>query len=357
MKKHHSSFYFLAPFLIGMSLSCNEPASSTQAAIAGKVPGKNTVSTDKVVDTIPVTNEDTIVPLVTIDTADYRSRMIALANNDPKKKWPAKIVFPRNGALLPYNRIIAYYGNLYSKRMGVLGEYPKDQMIKKLQAEVARWQAADSSLKTIPALHYIAVTAQGSPGADKKYRLRMPFKQIDTVLSWAREINAPTFLDIQVAHSSLQAEVPQLVNYLKMQDVHLGIDPEFSLKNGEVPGSRIGSFNENDINYTIDYLADLVKKNNLPPKVLVIHRFTQGMVSGYDMIKNVPEVQVVIDMDGWGSKILKKSTWLRYIYAEPVQFTGFKLFYKNDLKKNSLGLYTPAELLSFTPKPIYIQYQ
>jgi hypothetical protein len=67
-------------------------------------------------------------------------------------------------------------------------------------------------------------------------------------------------------------------------------------------------------------------------------------------------VQVVMDMDGFGDKILKRSTYLRYIYKEPVQFTGFKLFYKNDVKTAS-GMYTPGELLKFTPKPIYIQYQ
>ena len=32
--------------------------------------------------------------------------------------------------LLPYNRIIAFYGNLYSKRMGILGEVPKKEMLK-----------------------------------------------------------------------------------------------------------------------------------------------------------------------------------------------------------------------------------
>jgi hypothetical protein len=81
------------------------------------------------------------------------------------------------------------------------------------------------------------------------------------------------------------------------------------------------------------------------------------MITGYDRIKIVPEVQVVIDMDGFGDKILKRSTYLRYVYKEPVQFTGFKLFYKNDTKKSPDGMYTPAELLKFTPKPIYIQYQ
>jgi ribosomal protein S2 len=36
--------------------------------------------------------------------------------------------------------------------------------------------------------------------------------------------------------------------------------------------------------------------------VLIVHRFTQGMVTNYKKIKTVPEVQVVMDMDGFGAK-------------------------------------------------------
>lgn len=292
-----------------------------------------------------------------IDTALYDKIIKDLTNNDTTGKWPAKAPYPLSGALLPFHRIVAFYGNLFSKKMGILGEIPKKEMLAKLKGEVAKWQAADTSIPVIPALHYIAVTAQGAPGKDNMYRYRMPFKQIDTIVSWAKEINGQVFVDIQVAHSTVKEEVPLLEAYLKMPNVHLGIDPEFSLKNGEVPGSKIGSFNPEDINFAVDYLTDIVKKNNLPPKILIVHRFTQGMVKGFDQIKKVPEVQIVMDMDGWGPKFLKRSTYLRYIKKEPVQFTGFKLFYHNDTKTGSDQLYTPQELLKFTPKPIYIQYQ
>ena len=292
----------------------------------------------------------------TIDTLDYNKRMLAISNNDTTGRWPVKTPYPLPGALLPYNRIIAFYGNLFSKRMGILGEIPREQMIAQLQAEVSKWAAADATVKTIPALHYIAVTAQGAPGKAKMHRMRMPFKQIDTILSWAKPINALVFLDIQVGHSTVKTEVTELEQYLALPNVHLGIDPEFSLKNGEIPGSKIGTFTADDINDAIDILANVVKKNKLTPKVLIVHRFTQGMVTNYKKIKTVPEVQVVMDMDGFGSKILKKSTYLSYIYREPVQFTGFKLFYKND-NWNDWKMYTPEELLKFTPKPLYIQYQ
>ncbi len=283
--------------------------------------------------------------------------MLALANGDTTGKWPVKGPFPLPGAILPFNRIVAFYGNLYSKRMGILGELPKKEMLKKLQREVAKWQAADTSLPVIPALHYIAVVAQASGGRDGKYRARMPFHQIDTIINWAKEINALVFVDIQVAHSTVRDEVPRLEKYLQMPNVSLGIDPEFALKKGEPPGTKVGTYHAEDINYVVDYLASIVRKNNLPPKILVVHRFTEGMVRGYNKIKKVPEVQVVIDMDGWGNKILKRSTYQRYIYQQPVQFTGFKLFYKNDTKTGADQLYTPQELLKFTPKPIYIQYQ
>ena len=306
-------------------------------------------------DTVKTVTEQK-TPTLTIDTVDFNKRMIALSNNDTTGRWPVKAPYPLPGALLPYNRIIAYYGNLYSTRMGILGEIPRKEMLAKLQGEVAKWQAADSTVKAIPALHYIAVTAQGAPGKNNMHRLRMPFKQIDTVISWAKPINALVFLDIQVGHSSVKAEVAELEKYLSMPNVHLGIDPEFSMKNGERPGSKIGHFTAADINDAIDILANIVRKNKLTPKVLVVHRFTQGMVKNYKEIKTVPEVQIVMDMDGFGSKVLKKDSYVSYIYREPVQFAGFKLFYKND-NKNDWKMYSPEELVKFTPKPIYIQYQ
>lgn len=325
---------------------CNE-AQTLEAANKEKAAGGDTTTAGQAA-TAPV--------LQKVDSADYDKRMLALSNADTTGKWPAKAPYPLTGALLPYNRIIAFYGNLYSKRMGILGEIPKAEMLAKLKGEVAKWQAADSGIKTIPALHYVVTTAQGAAGKDGKHRMRMPFHQVDTILSWAKEIDALTFIDIQVGHSFVKDEVPPLEKYLMMPNVHLGIDPEFSMKGGEVPGTKIGTFNADDINDAIDYLANIVRKNNLPPKILVVHRFTQGMVTGYERIKKLPEVQIVMDMDGFGDKILKRSTYLRYIYKEPVQFTGFKLFYKND-NKTPTGMYTPEELLKFTPKPIYIQYQ
>jgi len=300
------------------------------------------------------------------NTADYDKRLIANANyasttsTTTVKLWPAKNavgVYPKQGAILPYKRIIAFYGNFYSTKMGVLGEYPPEVMIPKLKAEVAKWNAADPSTPAIPAIDYIAITAQGSPGKDGKYRFRMPDTEIDKAVQLAKQVDGIVILDIQVGLSTLQTEMPLLDKYLMMPNVHLAIDPEFSMKGGEEPGTVIGTFSSADVNYAISHLAKLVQDNNLPPKVLVIHRFTNNMVTGTENIKPVPEVQVLMDMDGWGPPAKKLNTYQQFIANKPVQFTGFKLFYKNDLKPPSTRLLTPAELLKLTPQPLFIQFQ
>ncbi|MEA4851156.1 MAG: hypothetical protein VB126_06845 [Paludibacter sp.] len=293
-----------------------------------------------------------------LDTLLYNTKINTIANGDTTGLWPVKNQpYPLPGAILPFKRVVAYYGNLYSSKMGILGEYPPIELWKRLNAEVKAWERADSLTAVQPAIHYIAVVAQGSPMKDGTYRTRMPQAQIDSALAIAAMGDAIVFLDIQVALSKLQDEVPLLEKYLMLSHVHLGIDPEFSMKTGSKPGTIIGTMDAEDVNYCSEYLATLVKKHNLPPKILIVHRFTRGMLTNYRHIKLRPEVQIVINMDGWGAPALKNNTYRQYVYREPVHFTGYKLFYKNDLKNPPRRLLTPDELMKQTPQPVYIQYQ
>src|SRR5215217_6164456 len=173
-------------------------------------------------------------------------------------RWPVKAPPPLPGSIIPEHRIVAFYGNPLSKRMGILGELPPDEMLAKLDREVAAWNAADPSTPVQPALHLIAVVAADNPGKSGKYRTRMDSALIEKVYGWARRRNALLFLDIQVGQGTLQEELPRLAPFLKRPDVHLGIDPEFSMKHHEVPGTKIGTYDANDVNYASSFLQDLV---------------------------------------------------------------------------------------------------
>jgi len=271
--------------------------------------------------------------------------------------WPVKTPPPLNGSILPGKRIVAYYGNPLSRKMGVLGEFPKDEMLARLKGEIAKWEDADPSLPVQPALHLIAVVAQGSPGKSGKYRMVVPDADVAKVYEWAKEMGALMFIDIQTGHDDIRALLPRFEWLLKNRDVHLGIDPEFNLaSSGKVPGKKIGTYDASDINYVSSYLAELVKRENLPPKILVVHRFTRNGVTNARKIVLRPEVQIVIHMDGWGAPCLKRDSYKDYVVAEPVQYTGFKLFYHNDTKKGD-PLMKPEEVLKLKPEPLYIQYQ
>jgi hypothetical protein len=334
----------------------------------------------------------------TLDTADYDRRLLALAHFKPPapivvmststnangviitnyatttpptslryssstnvtvegKRWPKSQPYPLSGAILPFKRIIAYYGNFYSTRMGILGELEPEAVLTHLADIQAQFEAADATTPVMPAIEYIAMVAQAEAGADGMYRAVMPDKEIEKAYAMAKQINGILILDIQIGLSPLSAELPKFKKFLERPEVHFALDPEFSMKTGDRPGTVIGSFSAADINYTIDFMSQIVKAKNLPPKVLLVHRFTQNMVTEAEQIKATPEVQVVMVMDGWGSRELKRNTYRAILEPEPVQFAGIKIFYKNDLKPPSTGIFTPKEVLELNPTPIYIQYQ
>lgn len=300
-----------------------------------------------------------------LDKEEYDRLMEVLANypsttpTTTPRLWPVTDApYPLAGALLPFNRIIAYYGNFYSTKMGILGEFDEGTVLAKLRSEQERWEAADPETPTVPAINYIAITAQEQPGKENLYMLRMPDSEIDKAVEMAKKIeNGIVILDIQIGFSDLERELPLLDKYWAMPNVHLGLDPEFHMIGEETPGHVIGSYDARHINYAAEYLAKFVRENNLPPKVIVVHRFTQRMVTNYQDIKPLPEVQIVMDMDGWGPPAKKLNTYQQFIVPEPVQFTGFKIFYKNDLKPPSTRLLTPDDLLELSPRPSFIQYQ
>ena len=274
--------------------------------------------------------------------------------SDLDSLWPPRMPAQLPGAILPNRRIIAFYGNPLSQRMGILGEFEHTDMLRRLDAEVAEWNRLDPTTPVQPALHLIAVVAQADAGRDGKYRLRMDSALIERVYGWARSRNALLFVDVQVGLSTLQQELPWLERFLKRPDVHLGIDPEFSMKDGGLPGRRIGTYDAADINYATQYLAGLVDKYKLPPKILVVHRFTRRGVTNVDQIRLDPKVQFVMHMDGFGAPWLKRDSYYSYVKKEPVQFAGWKQFRK---PRNDNPSTPRSEILRLWPVPVYIQIQ
>jgi hypothetical protein len=317
------------------------PRASRPAAVpdsaADSLKSDSTVSADSASPVAPVKAKKRIFNISSADSA----------------RWPVHPSDPRPGSILPEHRIVAFYGNPLSKRMGILGEIEPDEMLRRLESTATKWAAADSGQKVLPALHLIAIVAQGYPGPGRKYRLQMPDSVIERVANWVETRGWILILDIQPGLSTVEAELPVLVPYLKRPYVHLALDPEFAMKDGHLPGRDwMGRMDASEVNHAIDVLAKIVEENQLPPKVLVVHRFTRNMLTNASQIRLDPRVQVVIDMDGYGPPGSKMGAYRWFVVRHPVQYTGFKLFFKNDKP-----MMKPEEVLELYPRPMYIQYQ
>ena len=90
---------------VGLLSRCGSGSANNSSAKADSTKNNQTAQVQG--STAPGTNRKPI------DSAEYWRLMTYIANGDTSGRWPVKNApLPLPGALLPYNRIVAYYGNL-----------------------------------------------------------------------------------------------------------------------------------------------------------------------------------------------------------------------------------------------------
>jgi hypothetical protein len=301
------------------------PAAEALMALASAEPATPTATTAPVRPTATTTLAATLVPTVA----------------------------PRPAGLLPDHRILSFYGNPLAKQMGILGEVPADQMLSRLKQQIATYQQTDPSRPFVPALELVTPAAQGWAGDDGLYRARMKPEVIDQVAAWAEANNALLILDVQIGLSTVPEEVDALMPYLRRPYVHLALDPEFAIPSGHIPGEVVGSLDASTIDGVVRTLSELVAAEHLPPKILIVHRFTDTMVTNtWEIAHSDPNVQIVVTMDGFGPPALKLAQYRSYVHDQGVAFSGIKLFYHHDVP-----LLTPKDVLGLDPSPDLVIYQ
>lgn len=246
--------------------------------------------------------------------------------------------------------LVTWYGNPRSVRMGILGE----QAPEVRAAALTRQAAAYAPFTTAPVLmayHLVAVVATCTAGADGAWRRRETPGVIRSLLDEARANGFRLILDIQPGRSTVAAEVAALEPFLREPDVDLALDPEFATSDCEVPGRQIGQMSAADVNSAIAALEAIIAAGRLPPKILIVHQFRLDMIREKSQIRSSPVVDVVLDMDGFGTKALKRASY-RAVMREPLAHAGIKLFYRRDT-----DLFTPAEVMALVPRPSVVIYQ
>ncbi|WP_026695857.1 hypothetical protein [Peribacillus kribbensis] len=255
------------------------------------------------------------------------------------------------GPLQKY-RIVSYYGNPHSKQMGILGEYSPQVLMDKLKAQTKSYSEIDPKRPSIPAIELITTIAQRNPGEKGLYMHPTPSADIEQYAKLAKENNALLILDVQLGRDTVMNQVKSIEKYLKLPYVYLAIDTEFHVTEGQVPGVNLGHVDGRDVQEAVEYVSNLVEENNLPDKVVVVHQFADKIISNKNAIQPTKNVEVVLNNDGFGIAALKRSGYHQLVQTQPIQYGGFKLFFKNDKP-----LMTPKDVLELDPAPAFINYQ
>ena len=253
---------------------------------------------------------------------------------------------------LPTDRLVVYYGNPFSAVMGPIGAYSDEELLARLQQQAQVYADLDQEHPVIPGLDYVTPVAQASATADGTWTARMPDDSIEHYRELANSNHMLFFMDMQIGHSTIQAEVNNVWSFLQMPGVDLALDPEFDMPPGTTPGIEFGQMTAAEINWVIDKLSNLVLTQHLPTKVLIIHQFRESMLPDWQKIRIKPGVEVVTSVDGFGTPGEKLDDYRIFDKQQLIQYPGFKLFYRWDKP-----LMSPSDVLRMDPPPLMVMYQ
>jgi hypothetical protein len=267
---------------------------------------------------------------------------------------PPRPELPLGGReLFPQYRLVGFCGTPGAPALGkLMGNLA--QRAKEVRSYADKY---GDDRKTMPVFELIAVVVQGGPGADGKYRRRVPDSVVREYLRVARESKALLLLNIQPGQSDFVTEVKELEQYLREPDVGVALDPEWAMRPKQKPGVFFGQTTGAVINEVADYLAKLVHDGDLPEKALVFHQVNTRVLKDEDVLAPHPGVAIIKSVDGLGPKAAKILTYNSLVkLMRPGVHAGFKLFFDED-RTNGGTLMTPREVLALTPEPEYVMYE
>jgi hypothetical protein len=264
---------------------------------------------------------------------------------------PKRAELPRGRrTILPGYRVVAYYGAPQDDELGILGIGSPRRAARRLERQARPYSRPRRPV--LPALELIAAIVTSEAGEGGDHSIRQDAATIGRYLRAARRHKMLLLLDIQPGYAPFLQEAKALERWLKEPDVGLALDPEWSMKPPLLPAQEIGSTDADTVNEVSRYLSGLVRRHDLPQKLLVVHRFTGDMIQAESRLERDPGVALVVNVDGFGDQPNKISKYREFTRGKRDRHHGFKLFYKEDV-----NLMKPREVLRLRPEPDLVVYE
>lgn len=260
--------------------------------------------------------------------------------------------------ILPDNRVLLYYGFPEVDTMGILGEYTPEELLPLMDQQLAEYQEVTPDDRPwVTGFELIGSVAQDQPGGDGMYVADTDGTWLDQYTIFTHENQMQLFLDVQMGRKKPHEDYEGLEPWMRYPHVHLAIDPEFYLPEDGVPGTELGSIDAADVTQAQEWLVNLSDKYGLPRKMLIIHQFDLSSVNNKDQIAPMDGVDLVMNEDGWGTPDSKRETYEAVITNHPIQYNGFKVFYRQDLEIEGSVLMSAGDVMALDPIPDLVNYQ
>jgi hypothetical protein len=258
----------------------------------------------------------------------------------------------QTGAYDPEALYVALYGHPGSTILGVLGEQDAEAGARRAIEVAAAYEAFGR--RVVPTFEIIASVAAAQAGSDGDYSNEFSFDRFEPHLRAAAANGMHVVFDLQTGRSRFPDQAREYEALWLQPHASLALDPVGGVGPHQRPGGgRIGTVDAAEVNETIDYIDALIAANGLPRKMCIVHQFAESMITNKQQIRGTDNVQVLIQMDGFGTLDLKRGTWARVVSTLPQgAFTGWKNFYDEDRPTP-----TPAETMANDPQPRYVSYQ
>jgi hypothetical protein len=245
--------------------------------------------------------------------------------------------------------LVAYYGTAGTGALGVLGEDRPDVMQRRLHRAAQPFARRHQPVQPVYELIVSIADRYAGPGGDFSHDVAR--SQVQTYIDAAHRHGALLLLDIQPGRSDFLTVAKRWAWALKDPYVGLALDPEWRMGRHGVPGTRIGSVGAAEVNRVSAWLRDLVARHALPQKLFVLHQFRTDMVEGIRQVEPRRGLVMVQHVDGFGTPGQKLDTL--HAVARPGQFfTGFKLFYDEDVHRMSA-----ADVRRIDPRVRFVSFQ
>ncbi len=273
---------------------------------------------------------------------------LALAASDTE-------LFGGGTTVFPDRRIVAYYGNPLTFRLGILGETNPERAVERVTERAALYDA-EGLPPVIPGFEIIATVASNRAGDDGNYSNEMDLETIRPWVDVATANDVSVILDLQPGRTDFLTQAKLYEDFLRMPNVGLALDPEWRLKPDQRHLRQIGSVSAEEINAVVDYLASLVREETLPQKVLILHQFQERMLPEREQVKTPPEIAVVVHVDGQGSLGSKYGTWNAMLNATSSPDQELWWAWKNFIDED-FPTATPGQVNAVEPLPVIVTYQ